>query len=162
MIEIERKFLVKNNSFKKEAESHCIIRQAFISNHPERTVRIRQYGEVGYITIKGKSSKDGTSRMEWEKEIPIIEAQELFKLCMPTEIYKKRYLVPNQNFTFEVDEFFGKNEGLILAEIELSSPNQNFPKPEWLGKEVTGDVRFYNSQLSQNPYCNFKADFLTE
>ena len=156
MQEIERKFLVKNHDFKNEATSSSIIRQAFISRHPERTVRVRQYGDKGFLTIKGKSSADGTTRMEWEKEIPLNEAKQLFDLCESGEIYKERYLVQLKGFTFEIDEFFGENQGLIIAEIELHSANQVFLKPAWLGKEVTGDVRFYNSQLSKNPFFNFK------
>ncbi len=155
MQEIERKFLVKNLDFKKQAASSNIIRQAFISRNPERTARVRQYGEKAFLTIKGKSSEDGTTRMEWETEISIKEAEQLFSICEAGEISKKRYLVKIEEFTFEVDEFFGENQGLIMAEIELNSANQEFPKPSWLGKEVTGDVRFYNSQLSKNPFSEF-------
>lgn len=158
MQEIERKFLVKNLDFKKEATSSNTIRQAFISRHPERTVRVRQYGDKAFLTIKGKSSEDGTTRTEWEQEISIPDAMQLFDLCESGEIHKKRYLVQLEDFTFEVDEFFGENQGLIIAEIELNSANQAFPKPNWLGKEVTGDVRFYNSQLSKNPFSGFKED----
>lgn len=158
MQEIERKFLVKNLNFKKEATSSNTIRQAFISRHPERTVRVRQYGEKAFLTIKGNSSEDGTTRTEWEQEISIQDAMQLFDLCESGEIHKERYLVQLEDFTFEVDEFFGENQGLIIAEIELNSANQAFPKPNWLGKEVTGDVRFYNSQLSKNPFSSFKED----
>ncbi|GGE38589.1 CYTH domain-containing protein [Psychroflexus planctonicus] len=158
MQEIERKFLVNNLDFKKEASSSNTIRQAFISRHPERTVRVRQYGNRAFLTIKGKSSEDGTTRMEWEKEITIAEAKQLFAVCEDGEIHKERYLVQLEDFTFEVDEFFGENKGLIIAEIELSSANQAFPKPAWLGKEVTGDVRFYNSQLSKNPFSGFSDE----
>lgn len=156
MLEIERKFLVKNHSFKEEATSSNWLRQAFICKHPSRTVRIRQYGSQAFLTIKGKSSEDGTTRTEWEVEISTDEAEELFALCEPGEINKKRYIVPHHNFTFEVDEFFGENEGLVLAEIELTGADEAFQTPAWLGKEVTGDARFYNSQLSQNPFKNFK------
>lgn len=156
MLEIERKFLVKNVAFKGQAISVNIVKQAFISKNPERTVRVRRYGDKGFLTIKGKSSADGTTRMEWEKEISIEEAQDLFKLCEAGEILKKRYIVPFKGFIFEVDEFFGKNEGLLLAEIELNAAQQAFEKPDWLGKEVTGDIRFYNSQLSKNSFNNFK------
>jgi len=156
MQEIERKFLVKNLDFKKEASSSNTIRQAFISRDPERTVRVRQYGDKGFLTIKGKSSEDGTTRTEWEKEISIADASQLFDLCQPGEIQKERHLVHLENLTFEVDEFFGENHGLIIAEIELDSANQSFPKPTWLGKEVTGDVRFYNSQLSKNPFSGLR------
>lgn len=158
MLEIERKFLVENEDFKKEASGSQFIRQAFISKHPARTVRVRQYGEAAFITIKGLSTSDGTTRMEWEKEITLEEAQQLFALCEPGEIIKRRYLVPFQGFTFEVDEFMGANQGLLLAEIELTSAQQSFPIPAWLGKEVTGDVRFYNSQLSKRSFSDFRHE----
>lgn len=158
MQEIERKFLVQNMDFKKQASTSQTIRQAFISRNPERTVRVRQYGEKAFLTIKGKSSADGTTRMEWEKEISLDDAKQLFALCEEGEIYKKRYLVEYKNFTFEVDEFFGDSQGLVIAEIELHSADQEFQKPSWLGKEVTGDARFYNSQLSKRGFVHFKTE----
>jgi CYTH domain-containing protein len=119
-------------------------------------VRIRIRGDQAFLTIKGKSSKNGLTRFEWEKEIPVVEAEELMKLCEPGIIEKTRYLVEIEEQTFEIDEFFGENEGLIVAEIELHSENDTFKKPEWLGEEVTGEIRYYNSQLSQNPFINWK------
>lgn len=154
-IEIERKFLVKGE-FKKYAFSYQRITQGYISSDPERTVRIRIKGEKAYITIKGVGNEAGTSRYEWEKEIPVDEAQELFKLCEPGVISKIRYYIKAGNHTFEVDEFLDENERLIIAELELNSENEVYEKPEWVGKEVTGDKRYYNAYLSHNPYKNWK------
>ncbi len=158
MIEIERKFLVRSNDFKFEALQHSRIVQGFLNTDPERTVRIRINGDHAFITVKGISTKNGLSRFEWEKEIPLIEAETLLELCEPGKIEKLRYLVKNNKHTFEVDEFLGDNEGLVLAEIELKKENEIFSKPSWLGTEVTGDVRYYNSQLSNDPYINWKKD----
>ena len=154
-IEIERKFLVKGE-FKQFAFSHKEIFQGYISSAPERTVRIRTKGEKAYITIKGIGNENGTARYEWEKEIPVSEAKELLNLCEPGIISKVRYYVKVESHTYEVDEFLGDNEGLIMAELELASENESFEKPEWLGKEVTGDKRYYNAYLSHNPYKNWK------
>jgi CYTH domain-containing protein len=156
MVEIERKFLVKSEGFKNQASKKFRIIQGFLNTHPERTVRIRIRGDQAYLTIKGKSSKNGLTRFEWEKEIPVVEAEELMKLCEPGIIEKTRYLVEIEEHTFEIDEFFGENQGLIVAEIELHSENDTFEKPEWLGEEVTGEIRYYNSQLSKNPFINWK------
>ncbi len=155
MIEIERKFLVLSNDFKKEAFKKLKIVQGFLNTHKERTVRVRINNEKGFITVKGISNKAGTIRMEWEKEIPFNEAESLLKLCEPNLIEKNRNIVNVENHICEEDEFFGENKGLIIAEIELTSENEAFIKPEWLGKEVTGDVRYYNSQLSKTPYMNW-------
>ncbi len=152
MTEIERKFLVKDNSFKKEAFRQTKILQGYLNSHPDRTVRVRLRGEKGFLTIKGKSNESGMSRFEWEKEIPASEAEDLIKLCEPGIIEKFRYEIKIKNHIFEVDEFFGSNEGLVLAEIELSSEEENFLNPEWLGREVTGQKEYYNSWLSKNPY----------
>lgn len=152
MIETERKFLVLSDDYKKEASGHKRITQGYLSSHPERTVRVRIKNERGYLTIKGKSNDSGTSRMEWEKEIPVAEALQLLALCEPGAIDKIRYEVPAAYHTYEVDEFFGDNEGLTIAEIELSDENESFDKPEWLGQEVTGDERYYNAYLNNNPY----------
>ncbi|WP_274476378.1 CYTH domain-containing protein [Mangrovimonas aestuarii] len=152
MIEIERKYLVLSDAFKKEASKQKRIVQGFLNTHPERTVRVRLVGEDGVITVKGKSSKDGLSRFEWEKLIPKSEAEALLALCEPGVIEKVRYDVPFGNHLFEVDEFFGDNEGLIITEIELSSVDENFDKPKWLGQEVTGQTKYYNSQLSKQPF----------
>lgn len=156
-VEIERKFLVKGD-FKKFAVSHESIKQAYISIDPKRSVRIRKKEEKAYITIKGESDSSGLSRIEWEREISVAEADQLFLLCIPnTIIDKTRYYVPaNDALTFEVDEFLGKNEGLVVAEIELKRENQNICKPDWLGDEVTGDAKYYNSQLASFPYSKWK------
>ena len=153
--EIERKFLVAGE-FKSLAKKATRITQGYLSSVPERTVRVRVKGEKGFITIKGIGSASGASRYEWEKEIPVEEVQELLKICEPGVIDKTRYLVKVGEHTFEVDEFYGDNEGLTVAEVELSSEEENFVKPEWLGEEVTGDVKYYNSMLMKNPYKNWK------
>ena len=152
MQEIERKFLVNNLKFKEEAVSSFEIAQGFLNTHAERTVRIRIKGNQGFLTIKGKSNESGTSRFEWEKEIALAEAKQLLQLCEKGIIQKKRYNIPCGNHTFEVDEFFGENEGLIIAEVELQNENEAFKKPDWLGKEVTGQTPYYNSKLSKKPY----------
>ncbi len=152
--EIERKFLVKGE-FKELATKATRITQGYLSSVPERTVRVRVKGEKGFITIKGIGSDSGASRFEWEKEIPVAEVNDLLKICEPGVIDKTRFLVPVGGHTFEVDEFYGDNEGLIVAEVELSSEDEAFVKPEWLGEEVTGDVRYYNSMLMKNPYKNW-------
>lgn len=152
MIEIERKFLVLNDAYKNEAFSNKRIAQGYLNSNPERTVRVRTKGEHGFLTIKGASNESGTSRLEWEKEIPADEAQLLLSLCEKGSIDKIRYEVKAGNHTFEVDEFFGANAGLVIAEVELADENESFEKPEWLGEEVTGDVRYYNAYLSNNPY----------
>ena len=151
MQEIERKFLVIGE-FKRLAIKAIRITQGYLSSIPERTVRVRIKGDKGFITIKGLGSDSGVSRYEWEKEIPVAEVNELLKICEPGWIDKTRYLVPAGNHTFEVDEFHGDNEGLIVAEIELASETETFKKPAFLGQEVTGDVKYYNSTLMKNPY----------
>ncbi len=152
--EIERKFLVKGD-YKKFAAKQTRITQGYLSSVPERTVRVRVKGEKGFITIKGIGNAGGASRYEWEKEIPVAEVNELLKICEPGVIDKTRYNVPMGNFTFEVDEFYGENQGLIVAEVELKSESDVFEKPEWLGQEVTGDVKYYNSMLMKNPYTKW-------
>ena len=153
--EIERKFLVKGD-FKSEVFKSTRITQGYLSSVPERTVRVRVKGDKGFITIKGIGNETGASRYEWEKEIPVEDVQELLKICEPGVIDKTRYLVKNGEYTFEVDEFYGDNDGLTVAEIELPSEDAAFNKPAWLGEEVTGDVRYYNSMLMKNPYKNWK------
>ena len=153
--EIERKFLVKGD-FKSEVFKSTRITQGYLSSVPERTVRVRVKGEKGFITIKGIGNESGASRYEWEKEIPVEEVRDLLKICEPGVIDKTRYLVKNGDYTIEVDEFYGDNDGLTVAEIELPSEDATFNKPAWLGDEVTGDVRFYNSMLMKNPYKNWK------
>jgi len=154
-IEIERKFLVKGD-FKSHAVRKIRIIQGYLSSVPERTVRVRLKGDKGFITIKGIAGKSGASRYEWEKEIPINEVKELLELCEPGIIDKTRYIVPEKNgLKFEVDEFYNDNEGLVVAEIEIPEENYAFEKPEWLGEEVTGDPKYYNSMLMKNPYKNW-------
>ena len=152
MIEIERKFLVTSEVFKTEAFTQNRISQCYLSSVPGRTVRVRIKGNKGFLTIKGASNESGLSRFEWEKEIPVDEATELLKLCEEGVIDKTRFEVKMGNHIFEIDEFYGENEGLIMAEIELKSENESFEKPNWLGIEVTNDKRFYNSYLSKNPF----------
>ena len=155
-IETERKFLVLSDAYKLQAESSSRIAQGYIGTVPGRTVRIRIRDDRGFITIKGNSTADGRSRYEWEKEIPVTEAEELMELCEPGIIDKRRYLVPFKGHCFEVDEFYGDNEGLTMAEVELGSADEFFEKPEWLGKEVTGDSRYYNKYMSRHPFRSWK------
>lgn len=153
-LEIERKFLIEGD-YKPEAFKVVRIVQGYLCSVPERTVRVRIKGEKGYITVKGACNGSGVSRYEWEKEIPVEEAEELMALCEPGVIDKNRYMVQSGDYIFEVDEFHGENEGLVLAEIELPDEKAVFGRPAWLGKEVTGDKRYYNSALAQCPYKNW-------
>jgi len=153
-IEIERKFLVVGE-YKQFASKSYRITQGYLSSVSGRTVRIRIKDDKGYITIKGKSNESGLSRYEWEKEIPLTEAKELLELCEPGAIDKTRYEITIGKHTFEVDEFYGDNLGLTIAELELETEETKFLKPEWLGIEVTGDKRYYNSYLTRNPYRNW-------
>ncbi len=149
MKEIERKFLVKGD-YKALSESFVTIAQGYLSSVPERTVRVRIWGDKGFLTIKGKSNASGMSRFEWEKVIPLEEAKELLTLCEPSIIEKTRYFVPEKSgLKYEVDIFHGVHEGLVMAELELPSEDAIFDKPSWIGEEVTGDVRYYNSYLSK-------------
>lgn len=152
--EIERKFLVKGD-FKSFSQKQTRITQGYLSSVPERTVRVRIKGEKGFITIKGIGNASGASRYEWEKEISLAEADELLKICEPGVIDKTRYLVNVGKHTFEVDEFYGENQGLIVAEIELGAEDESFEKPGWLGEEVTGDVRYFNSMLMKKPFTTW-------
>ncbi len=152
--EIERKFLVRGD-FKGQSTEVTRIKQGYLSSVPERTVRVRIKGDQGFLTIKGKGNASGVSRYEWEKEIPLIEAEGLLEICESGIIDKTRYLVPVGNHTFEVDEFCGDNKGLIVAEIELRLENEYFEKPSWLGDEVTGDTKYYNSWLTKNPFTKW-------
>ncbi len=156
MLEIERKFLVTSDVFKQEAFKQTRIVQGFLNTHPERTVRVRIKGDLGFLTVKGISNKAGTIRSEWETEISTEDAEQLLNLCEPGIIDKARYEIKLGNHIFEVDEYLGENEGLIVAEVELSSEDEVFKKPSWLGKEVTGELKYYNSQLSLNPFKNWK------
>lgn len=151
-IEIERKFLVTSKAFKADAFNSNTIKQGFLNRDPERTVRVRIKNDQGYLTIKGKSSDSGLSRFEWETTVKKEDAEILLRHCEQGVIDKTRYEIKVGTHIFEVDEFYGDNEGLILAEIELHSEDEPFKKPIWLGKEVTGDIRYYNSQLSKHPF----------
>lgn len=152
-LEIERKFLVAGD-YKSSATSGERIAQGYLASGEGCTVRVRVRGDRGYLTIKGPSA-DGVSRHEWEYEVPAREALEMLSLCRSGVIDKCRYLVPFEGHTFEVDEFYGDNEGLTVAEVELSSVDEEFARPEWLGEEVTGDPRYYNSSLARNPFCKW-------
>lgn len=156
-MEIERKFLVVGDDFRRQAYASDDIKQGYILSSHGRTVRVRLRGGRGYLTIKGPSSDNGLSRYEFEKEISREDAEQLFLLCEPGVIEKTRYLVksPDGRHTFEVDEFFGDNEGLIMAEVELGAADETFEKPDFIGQEVTGDHRYYNSHLRKNPFCNW-------
>lgn len=154
--EIERKYLVLSNEFKLEAFKKANIKQGYLSSIPERTVRVRIKGNKGFITVKGIANASGVSRYEWEKEISMSEAEELLLICEPGIIDKIRYEVKVGNFIFEIDEFYGENEGLVIAEIELMDENDSFEKPAWLGEEVTGNNKYYNSMLKKNPYTKWK------
>lgn len=156
MIEIERKFLVTTEAYKNEAFSETRIVQGFLNTHPERTVRVRIKGDSGFLTVKGKSNTEGTTRFEWEQEISLQEAEALLELCEEGVIDKIRYEVKAGSHIFEIDEFFGANKGLTIAEIELKHVTETFIKPTWLGEEVTGNIKYYNSQLSKNPFTNWE------
>jgi CYTH domain-containing protein len=158
MIEIERKFLVLSNVFKSEAFQQNRIVQGYLSSNPERTVRVRIKSDKGFLTVKGKGNESGMSRLEWEKEIAVGEAEQLLSICEKGVIDKIRYEIKKGNHVFEVDVFSSENEGLIIAEIELTSESESFEKPDWLGIEVTNDERYYNAYLSKNPYKNWKNE----
>lgn len=145
-----------NGDFKSDAFKATRITQGYLSSVPERTVRVRVKGDKGFITIKGIGNASGASRFEWEKEIPVEDVKALLEICEPGVIDKTRYLVKVGEHTYEVDEFYGDNEGLTVAEVELSDENEAFDKPSWLGEEVTGDAKYYNSMLMKNPYKNWK------
>jgi len=153
--EIERKFLVKGD-YKKYVSKETKIVQGFLSTVPERTVRVRIKGDKGFLTVKGIGNKSGASRFEWEKEISTEDAKDLMAICEPGVIDKTRFIVKaDGDLVYEVDEFYGENDGLTVAEIELPSEDYSFSKPEWLGEEVTGQVKYYNSMLMKNPYKNW-------
>lgn len=156
MIEIERKFLVTSNEYVSDAFRSTRIVQGYLNSNPERTVRIRIKGEKGYITIKGKGNKSGLSRFEWEKEIPVADAERLLLLCEKGIIDKIRHEVKFDTHIIEVDVFFGENEGLVIAEIEVKSENEKVEKPVWLGEEVTNIEKYYNAYLSKHPFESWK------
>ena len=154
-IEIERKFLVNGSAFKQEASTQQRITQGYLSSVPERTVRVRIKGEQAFLTIKGMGSVSGMSRFEWEKAISLDKAHSLLALCEPGIIDKIRYIIDFKGFIFEVDEFYGENLGLVVAEIELESETQSFASPAWLAEEVTGIKRYYNSVLMKTPFLTW-------
>jgi len=149
--EIERKFMVKKGVWRDETATK--YRQGYLSTVKERTVRVRTIEDKGYLTIKGISI--GASRLEFEYEIPRQDADALLDICEKPLIEKNRYKVENGGFVWEVDEFLGENQGLIVAELELENEDQFFPRPDWMGEEVTGDPRYFNSNLVKNPYTKW-------
>ncbi|MGC4040792.1 MAG: CYTH domain-containing protein [Flavobacterium sp.] len=155
MIEIERKFLVVSHAFINEAFAKKRIVQAYLNSDPERTVRIRIKDGKGFLTIKGKGNAGGMSRLEWETEIAVADAEKLLAICEKGVIDKIRYEIKSGAHVYEVDIFGGENEGLILAEIELGSEDEDFEKPHWLGAEVTNDERYYNAYLSKKPFAEW-------
>lgn len=157
-LEIERKFLVRDDSYKQMACSSSRIKQGYICSQRGRTVRVRTRDDRAYLTIKGPSDATGMSRYEFEKEITLDEAAHLFALCEPGAIDKTRYLVKSGTHTFEIDEFYGNNEGLVMAEVELKSEDEAYEKPAFIGTEVTGDRRFYNSSLTKKPFRLWRDD----
>jgi len=152
--EIERKFLVRGD-FEKEVSCRKRIVQGYICAEKDRTVRVRIQGDEGFLTIKSASNERGWSRYEFEQQIPVSDAEELLKLCLPGIIDKVRHWIEVGNHTWEVDVFHGENEGLVMAEIELSSEDESFEIPEWAGKEVTGDPRYYNARLAKHPFTEW-------
>ena len=150
-IETERKFLVTGDGYKAEAVEKHRIRQGYIAHDEGRSVRVRIRDGKGILTVKGPFIGLG-SRPEWEKELMLPEAEDLFRLCKPGTVDKTRWIVPAGERFFEVDEVHGENEGLVMAEIELSDADESFPKPSWLGEEVTGDKRYYNGYLARKPF----------
>ena len=155
MLEIERKFSVKNTTFLANAKESYKITQGYLNTDKNRTVRVRIKGDKGFITVKGISSADGLQRFEWEKEIDVKDAEALLLLCEDFVIDKTRYLFPFNDVVFEVDVFEGANKGLIIAEVELQTTDQQFEKPDWLGEELTGDERYYNAYLSNQPFTTW-------
>lgn len=155
--ETERKFLVVSDHFKQEAFRATEIRQGYISSGNGRTVRVRIRDKKGYLTIKGPSPDGGLSRYEWEQEIDLKDAAELMALCEPGIIHKTRFEVISGDLIIEVDEFYGENDGLVVAEIELPDASTPYIRPWWLGEEVTGIKRYYNAQLRKHPYCSWNT-----
>ena len=160
-LEIERKFLVRGDDYKRQAYSSSHICQGYICSGHGRTVRVRLRDHCGYLTIKGPSDAAGLSRYEFEKEITLDEAMHLMALCEPGKVDKTRYLVKSGSHTFEVDEFYGDNEGLVMAEVELGSEDEPFEKPDFIGKEVTGDRRYYNAHLVKHPFCTWPENIVS-
>ncbi len=157
-VEIERKFLLDQEGLakvKQLAINRYRLTQGYLNSSPDRTVRVRIKDESAFMTVKGRSSESGLSRFEWEKEIPASDARELMVLCESGVIDKVRYIVEHEGYMFEVDEFFGENEGLVVAEVELPDETAAFDRPEWLGEEVTGQSKYYNSSLAKLPFTKW-------
>lgn len=154
--EIERKFLVKGDTWKSQIYASKQIVQGYLSLVPERTVRVRLSGAKGVLTVKGKS--EGISRAEFEFEIPKEEAGQLLRICEGSLINKTRYFIRQGKFIWEVDEFHDENKGLMVAEIELNSELEDFDRPDWLGEEVSHDNRYFNASLVQHPFSQWKHD----
>lgn len=155
-IEIERKFLLKNQQWRTVAGVGCLIRQGYLSDQPERTVRVRVAGEQAWLTIKGKT--EGVARLEMEYPIPVTEAMQLLdQLCLTPLIEKYRYRIAQGDLVWEIDEFLGENAGLVVAEIELSAADQVFDQPDWLGAEVSDDPRYFNSALIRQPFSRWSV-----
>lgn len=151
-IEIERKFLVRGNDYKAFSADKKYIKQGFLNSDKHRVVRVRIIDDTAFLTVKGITNASGTTRFEWEKEILVKEAEQLILLCEPSIIEKYRYYHQMGKHTFEIDEFLGDNLGLIIAEVEISEENEQFEKPPYLEREVTGDEKYYNSNLSKHPF----------
>lgn len=156
-VEIERKFLVKGE-FKSKSFKSYPIRQGYLTLSDLNVVRVRVRGDKGFITIKSAAEEGHLTRSEWEYEIPVLDAEEMLKLCEDAIVDKTRYLVKVGSHIFEIDEFYGNNEGLLLAEVELESEDESFERPDWIGEEVTGNIRYYNSFLSIHPFKEWKED----
>ena len=154
--EIERKFLLKTANWKTIADKGTVIKQGYLYSSKESTTRVRLYGNKAFLTIKGKTK--GISRAEFEYEIPVKEALEIFNLCQNPLIEKTRFIIKQGELKWEIDVFEGENEGLVVAEIELASETQLFDKPEWLGKEVSHENKYYNSFLVKNPFKNWSLE----
>jgi adenylate cyclase len=155
LVEIERKFLVKSEDYKSNAFKVQLFSQAYLSRNPEKSIRVRIVEKEGFLTIKGLSSDSGLSRFEWEKKISLNEAVELTKLCGDEQIIKNRYFIKHDKVIIEVDEFLNENKGLVIAEVELKTINQKITLPKWIGKEVTGDNKYYNLSLISNPFTTW-------
>lgn len=152
-VEIERKFLLKNDSWREHIERSIPLKQGYLSTTPERTVRIRTKGEQGILTVKGAT--EGVSRVEFEYEVPLADALAMLQLCENAPIEKVRHLVHYQGHLWEIDEFEGSNAGLVVAEIELASEEEKFALPDWIGEEVSDDPRYYNASLSSRPFTRW-------
>lgn len=159
LIEIERKFLPSTDfnieEIKRLSQKKHSIKQGYICDEPERTVRVRTKNNQGYLTIKGKSTAKNSTRFEWEKEIDLSDAEQLLHLCQNETIIKTRFEILFEGNIFEVDVFENENDGLVIIEIELNAVDQIFKKPNWLGQEVTEDARYFNSFISKNPFCKW-------